>query len=283
MTEDTICAIATPRRALGIIKWNGPNPCPLSIRCLFRSWCKIPWTQTIVACFFGAIRTTTGRSARWAVVSVYRAPHSYTGEDSVNQCAWFFLYYAASHSVACPQRMSYSSSREYTQRAFLNNKMDLSQAEAVADLIASRSAATHRLAMNQMRGGFSKELRALRDRLLHFTSLVNSNSISVTMKNWVCQSWRTPSTCWWNRTRHFPSYGFLQHRQCSEERVPVAIIGETNAGKSTLLNALLHEDKAIVSDIQGTTRDAIEDTIPVWKVLPSASLIQQASAILKIP
>ena len=153
---------------------------------------------------------------------------------------------------------------EYTQRAFLNGKMDLSQAEAVADLIASSSAATHRLAMSQMRGGFSKELADLRDRLLHFTSLIELE-LDFSDHEELEFADRTELRrladnieAVISRLVHSFSVG-----NAIKNGVPVAIIGETNAGKSTLLNVLLNEDKAIVSDIHGTTRDVIEDTVNI--------------------
>ena len=151
---------------------------------------------------------------------------------------------------------------EYTQRAFLNGKMDLSQAEAVADLIASSSAATHRLAMSQMRGGFSKELSNLRNQLLHFTSLMEleldfSDHEELEFANRdELSSLATHIEQVIAQLAHSFSVG-----NAIKNGIPVAIIGETNAGKSTLLNALLNEEKAIVSDIHGTTRDVIEDTI----------------------
>lgn len=173
---------------------------------------------------------------------------------------------------------------EYTQRAFLNGKMDLSQAEAVADLIASSSAASHRLAMSQMRGGFSKELAELRNRLLHFTSLMELeldfsdheelefanrselNELAAHIEQVIA------------RLAHSFSVG-----NAIKNGIPVAIIGETNVGKSTLLNALLNEEKAIVSDIHGTTRDVIEDTINLqgitFRFIDTAGIRQTSDTI----
>ena len=173
---------------------------------------------------------------------------------------------------------------EYTQRAFLNGKMDLSQAEAVADLIASSSAASHRLAMSQMRGGFSKELAELRNQLLHFTSLMELeldfsdheelefanrselNELAAHIEQVIA------------RLAHSFSVG-----NAIKNGIPVAIIGETNVGKSTLLNALLNEEKAIVSDIHGTTRDVIEDTINLqgitFRFIDTAGIRQTSDTI----
>ena len=151
---------------------------------------------------------------------------------------------------------------EYTQRAFLNGKMDLSQAEAVADLIASTSAATHRMAMNQMRGGFSRELSALREKLLHLTSLMeleldfsDHEELEFADRSELEEIARQIEQVISHLVDTFSVGNALKNG------VPVAIVGETNAGKSTLLNALLNEERAIVSDIHGTTRDVIEDTM----------------------
>jgi len=194
---------------------------------------------------------------------LFRAPHSYTGEDSTE-----IMCHGSSYILQqVIQLLIYNGCRaalpgEYTQRAFLNGKMDLSQAEAVADLIASSSAATHRLAMSQMRGGFSKELSNLRNQLLHFTSLMEleldfSDHEELEFANRdELSSLATHIEQVIAQLAHSFSVG-----NAIKNGIPVAIIGETNAGKSTLLNALLNEEKAIVSDIHGTTRDVIEDTI----------------------
>ena len=194
---------------------------------------------------------------------MFRAPHSYTGEDSTE-----IMCHGSSYILQqVIQLLIYNGCRaalpgEYTQRAFLNGKMDLSQAEAVVDLIASSSAATHRLAMSQMRGGFSKELSNLRNQLLHFTSLMEleldfSDHEELEFANRdELSSLATHIEQVIAQLAHSFSVG-----NAIKNGIPVAIIGETNAGKSTLLNALLNEEKAIVSDIHGTTRDVIEDTI----------------------
>ena len=251
-----------------MVRVSGPDAIRLTDS-IFRSVSKHPLASaTPYTLCYGQIVDGTGAVIDDVLVSVFRAPRSFTGQDSTEiSChgSSYILQQVCRLLIDAGCRQAEPG--EYTQRAFLAGKMDLSQAEAVADLIASTSAASHRLAMNQMKGGFSRELRSLRDQLLQFTSLIeleldfSEEDVEFADRSQLEQLAAQIEQVITRLADSFSTGDAIRNG------VPVAIIGQTNTGKSTLLNQLLHDDRALVSDIQGTTRDSIEDTTTIGGLL----------------
>ena len=258
--SDTICALATaPGGALGIIRISGPKAFPI-VSSLCSVCCDSVAANTI---HYTNIANDEGETIDEVMVAVFRAPHSYTGEDSVEiSCHGSRYILNKVLELLMKQGCRMANPGEYTMRAYLNGKMDLSQAEAVADLIASTNKATHHMAMSQLRGGISSELGNLRAQLLKMTSLLELELDFSDHEDLEFADRSELQQLAQQIGAHISQLAERFHTgQALKEGIPVAIIGAPNVGKSTLLNALLNEERAIVSDIQGTTRDTIEDTI----------------------
>lgn len=266
--NDTICAVATASGgAIGIIRVSGTEAIRITDK-IFRPVDKhsTPLDKRDANTInFGFIRNGKDEIIDEVLISIFRAPHSYTGEDSVEiSCHGSSYVLQQVMRLLIENGCRSAGPGEYTQRAFLNGKMDLSQAEAVADLIKSTSAATHRMAMNQMRGGFSHELSTLRDKLLKLTSLMELElDFSDHEELEFADRDELKQIALQVKSKISGLASSFNLGNAIKNGIPVAIIGETNAGKSTLLNTLVGEDRAIVSDIHGTTRDVIEDTVNI--------------------
>ena len=262
-TDGTICAPATipGTGAISIIRVSGKEALTIADKIIHLSGGSLAETEGY-RLRYGTIFRADGSVLDNVIVSVFRAPHSYTGENSVEiscHASRFIVNSILEGLVNAGARIA--APGEFTRRAFVNGKMDLAQAEAVADVIASQSAASHKVAMNQLKGGFSSELKSLRDKLLKMTSLLeleldfSEEDVEFASRSELEALVNEALTHIGRLTESFSRGNAIKNG------VPVAIVGATNTGKSTLLNALLGEDRAIVSDIAGTTRDTIEETL----------------------
>ena len=261
MNNDTICALATaPGGAIGIIRISGPQALEILSRVFTKDVSAAP-ANTI---HYGHIKNGA-EIVDEVMASLFRAPHSYTGEDSVEiSCHGSRYILNKVLNLLIAEGCRQAGPGEFTQRAYLNGKMDLSQAEAVADLIASTNQATHQIAMSQLRGHFSSKLAQLREQLLKLTSLLeleldfsDHEDLEFADRSELMELTKTID----NHITHLSNS--FETGQAIKQGIPVAIVGKTNVGKSTLLNRLLKDDRAIVSDVHGTTRDTIEDTIDI--------------------
>lgn len=268
-TGGTICAPATipGTGAISIIRVSGKEALAIADKVIDTKGVPIAETEGY-RLRYGTVFEADGSVLDNVIVSVFRAPHSYTGENSVEiscHASRFIVNKILELLVNAGARIA--APGEFTRRAFVNGKMDLAQAEAVADVIASQSAASHRVAMNQLKGGFSSELKVLREKLLTMTSLLeleldfSEEDVEFASRKELGQLVDDSLTHIGRLTASFSRGNAIKNG------VPVAIIGATNTGKSTLLNALLGEERAIVSDIAGTTRDTIEETLNIDGIL----------------
>ena len=286
-SEDTICAPATAiGGAIAVIRISGPQSLDICEKIFYPSDKNIKLIDlkgfTVV---LGEI-LDGGEVVDEVLLSVFREPHSYTGENSVEISCHASPYITRKILELLIKNGAVSAKPgEFTQRAFFNRKMDLSQAEAVADIIASKTSAAHKVALNQMRGGFSREISNLRHELLNFASLIEleldfgeEDVEFADRKELKAIILRVKDLA--DRLANSFKLG-----NALKNGIPVAIVGKPNSGKSTLLNALLMEERAIVSDIPGTTRDSIEDTIVIdgieYRFIDTAGL-RETSDIIEV-
>ena len=287
--NDTICAIATGScsGAIAVIRLSGKTALETADKIFFaKNKDKKLTAQKPNTIHFGEIKDGN-EIIDEVLVSIFKSPHSYTGEDSV-EISCHGSVYIQKKIIELLIKNGARTARpgEFTQRAFLNGKLDLSQAEAVADLIASSSEASHKIALQQMRGGFSSELQKLRSDLLKFITLVeleldfSEEDVEFADRSELEKLILKIQSHISELVKSFELGNVIKNG------IPVAIIGEPNVGKSTLLNALLNDERAIVSDIPGTTRDSVEETISVggilFRFIDTAGIRQSTDIIEKL-
>ncbi len=286
--QDTIVAPATTpgTGAISIVRVSGPD-CFKVVDAVVELKCGNVSDAAAYTIHYGEVKNADGSVLDQVLVSVFRAPHSYTGEDSA-EISTHASSYIISELIALLLKAGarFAEPGEFTRRAFLNGKMDLAQAEAVADVISSTTSASHRVAMNQLKGGFSQELAGLRTELLDTASLLeleldfSEEDVEFADRE---RLGKLLDTAIEHVNRLAASF---KQGNMIKNGVPVAIVGSTNAGKSTLLNALLGEDRAIVSDIAGTTRDTIEETLNLggilFRFIDTAGIRESSDTIEKI-
>lgn len=287
--NDTICAVATaPGGAIGIIRVSGNKAIEITDKIFYSASSKnssFLSTRKGYTLTFGQIKDNNDETIDEVLVSVFKAPHSYTGENSTEiSCHGSQYILQKVIQLLIDNGCRAAEPGEFTRRAFLNGKMDLSQAEAVADLIASSTEAAHRLAMSQMHGAFSHKIADLRNQLLHLASLIeleldfsDHEELEFANRDELIEKASQTETLISHLINSFASGNAIKNG------IPVAIIGPTNAGKSTLLNAIVGEERAIVSDIHGTTRDIIEDTVnikgTVFRIIDTAGIRNTGDSI----
>jgi tRNA modification GTPase len=283
--SEVICAISTPpgTGAIAVIRLSGEGSIALVDRIFISSSGKKLSDVAANTVHFGQI-FAGDELLDEVLVTVFRAPHSFTGEESVEiSCHGSVYIQQRIMELLLGEGARMAKAGEFTRRAFRNGKFDLSQAEAVADLVASSSRASHRVAMNQMRGGFARKLALLRDKLLQFASLIELElDFSEEDVEFASRDKLYELTNEIEQEIQILADSF-RLGNVIKNGIPVAIIGETNVGKSTLLNMLLNEEKAIVSEIHGTTRDVIEDTMNIggvmFRFIDTAGIRQTTDAI----
>ena len=289
LDNDTICALATPHGmgAIAVVRVSGPKAIEI-VNGLFQQRGKPLEMSEIIShkAYYGHL-INKGELLDEVLVTFFKAPHSFTGEDSAEISVHGSVYVQQKLlQVLIANGCRMAEAGEFTRRAFVNGRFDLAQAEAIADLISSESEAAHRVAINQLKGGFSKELQVMRSKLLEMTSLMeleldfSEEDVEFADRSQL-KALLDETLSHINRLRDSFRLG-----NAIKNGVPVAIVGQTNTGKSTLLNTLLGEDRAIVSDIAGTTRDTIEETMNIggtlFRFIDTAGLRQTEETIEKI-